>query len=189
METLTRRELREGSIVIFLCDEHIDPAFGKVLEAYGHSCVWIADRPSWRGKPDHWHLEVLKYIGADLYFSLDWNRQPDVWSEVYGRLASGEGRMVRLKPRGSQTPDVPTLTAYWARPYIAKLSRWLSDPRCVLLQVGMQITRQVPEVGGARAFHRQDVARMTQQVIHVHQNQLRIKGSARLNPPRGRGRP
>lgn len=159
-----------------------------MLAAYGHTCIWIAERDSWRGKSDDWHLENLQYVGADWYLTLDWNRQADVWSAMYGRLAAGTGRLIRIKPRSRELPDIPTLTAYWARAY-PRFGPSLTQPSARLIQVGMRIDRQQSEPMGSRTYYSGDIARMVQQRALEHGGQLLRPGRPRLNPPPGPGRP
>ena len=125
---------------------------------------------------------------ADLYLTLDHNRELDVWPEVYGRLAEGTGRMLRIKPRSSETPDIPTLTWYWAKSY-KRIEPWLTDYDVKLIQVGLRIDRAVSEPKGARAYHASDIARMVQQQFGEHGGALVRRGTPRINVPRGPGRP
>jgi len=127
-------------------------------------------------------------VGADIYLTLDWNREPDVWAAVYGRLADGIGRLLRLKIKPKEVPDIPTLTRYWAVPY-ERVEDWLDDPQWKLIQVGLQIARAVREPGGARAYSVQHIAEMVQQRIALHDDALVRRGTPRPNVPRGPGRP
>lgn len=166
----------------------MNPNFGKVLDAYGHSCVWITEHDEWRGEADWTHLERLAVVGADLYLTLDHNREPDVWAAVYGHLAEGIGRMLRIKPRPTETPDIPALNRYWARAY-ERMAPWLEDRDVKLIQVGMRIDRAVSEPQGARAYHAPDIADMVQQQFGEHGGALVRRGTPRVNVPRGPGRP
>lgn len=166
----------------------MNPNFGKVLDAYGHSCIWITDHDEWRGDPDWKHLERLAVVGADLYLTLDHNREPDVWAAVYGHLAEGIGRMLRIKPKPAERADIPTLNRYWARAY-ERIAPWLDDPDMKLIQVGMQITASRSEPEGARAYRARDIARMVQQQFGEHGGALVRRGTPQRNVPRGRGRP
>lgn len=166
----------------------MNPDFGTILEAYGHSCVWIAERDEWRGEPDWSHLDRLSEAEADVYLTLDWNREPDVWAAVYGRLADGIGRLLRIKIKPGEVPDIPTLTRYWAVPY-DRVEGWLNEPEWKLIQVGLQITQARREPGGARAYAVQHIATMVQQQMGLHGDALVRRGTPRANVPRGRGRP
>ena len=159
-----------------------------MLEAYGHDCIWIVDHSSWRGRPDESHLDRLATTQADLFLTLDHNREPDVWAAVYGRLAQGVGRMVRIKLKPRERQGIPTLTRYWANAY-ERLEPWLADPEKKLIQVGMRINSNVREPGWVRAYSRQDVGQIVQQSFQIHDGNLVRRGTPQRNVPRGRGRP
>lgn len=140
------------------------------------------------GESDASHLERLAEAGADFYLTLDHNREPDVWAAVYGRLAEGVGRMLRIKPKPRERQDIPTLTRYWAVSY-ERLEPWLGEPDKKLIQVGMQITSNRREPQGARAYTMAEIGQIVQQQLRTHDGSLVRSGTPQRNVPRGPGRP
>ncbi len=158
------------------------------MDSYGHGCIWIVDNADWVGKPDASHLDRLRQAGADFYLTLDHNREPDVWAAVYGRLADGAGRMLRIKLKPRERQGIPTLARYWANAY-ERFEPWLVDPEKSLIQVGMRITSNRREPDWVRAYTREDISEMVQQQFHIHAGNLVRTGTPQRNVPRGPGRP
>ncbi len=111
-----------------------------------------------------------------------------MWAAVYGRLAEGVGRMLRIKPKPREQQGIPTLTRYWARAY-ERFEPWLGDHEKKLIQVGMRITSNRSEPEGARAYTREDIGQMVQQQLRIYEDSLVRSGTPQRNVPRGPGRP
>ena len=168
--------------------------FGRLLEAYGYESQALGDESGnvapelrLRGRPDHHYLGELERLGHDFYLSFDWNRQAEVWSQVYGRLTNNTGRMLRIKPRNTEPNNIATIGWYWAKNF-ARMQEHIERPgRVRLLQVGHQILRQRPEPRGFRAYTSAELARATQQIFSDVAGDLRVPGSVRQRDVRRGG--
>ena len=96
--------------------------------------------------------------------------------------------MLRIKLKPRERPDIPALNRYWARAY-ERFEPWLGDPEKQLIQVGMRITSNRPEPEGVRAYSREDLGRIVQQQLRIHDGNLVRSGTPQRNVPRGPGRP
>ena len=96
--------------------------------------------------------------------------------------------MMRMKLKPRERQGIPTLTWYWARAY-ERFEPWLGDPEKKLIQVGMRITSNRREPDWARAYTQQDVGKIVQQRLRIHEGNLVQSGTPQRNVPRGPGRP
>lgn len=127
--------------------------------------------------------DLLRSVGAgglDALLTLDYHRQPEVWAELLLDIADGSGRLVRLKPGPRDGASVLSLTRVWVKGY-EKLEAFLKDPAIGLVQVGREWTSSRSIPGGVRGYTRLQVARLTQQEMHIApDNTLRTPGRPRL---------
>lgn len=163
-------------------DEHVPAPFQAVVAAFGHRVISVQEAGLARSS-DGDLLRALPALQFDLRLTLDGRRQPEVWSDLYGALAEGTGRLLRIKIRQREVPTVAVLTRAWAGPYEA-LALLLDDSSRVLIQLGLDTGSQRRLRGGVRAYIRAQVADLLQQEMSIGPgNALRAPGTPR---PRGR---
>jgi hypothetical protein len=143
-----------------LLDEHVPPAFGSVLEAFGHAVGYAAAEVGGEQMPDDDLIRHARRNGYDALLSLDQNRQQAVWMRVYEALALGQGRLVRVKLRRTVAPDPANLARAWLRPN--DLEPALEDRSRVLIQLGLAIASGRQLRGGMRTFTQAQVASLLQ---------------------------